>query len=62
MDAADYAAKDSELITGAAIHRIRQKAKIDTDYPRCCFCFDEIEKGGFCDKICQKKFELKQRG
>lgn len=62
MDAADYAAKDSELITRAAISKIRMKARDLKTYSKCRFCSDEIEEGGFCDPICQKKYELKQRG
>lgn len=62
MDGADYATKDTELHTNAAISRIRTHAKVPLNYKHCRFCGDEIDEGGFCDTTCQRKFELKQRG
>ena len=62
MDGADYALKDLEVHTTAAINRIRTQAKKPLNYKHCRFCGDEIDEGGFCDTTCQRKFELKQRG
>lgn len=62
MDGADYASKDQEIHTNAAITRIRKHANAPLNYKHCRFCGDEINEGGFCDTTCQRKFELKQRG
>lgn len=62
MDGADYALKDTEIHTNAAILRVRAKAKAPLHYKHCRFCGDELDEGGFCDTTCQRKFELKQRG
>ena len=54
MDGADYASKDLEVHTTAAINRIRKQANAPLNYKNCRFCGDEIDEGGFCDTTCHR--------